>query len=132
MKKTKGAASSLSVSSRPARPWVVIGNPGNRRIALFQEGLRELGVPPARVISYRDCLEGNVDLDGVIRALAAERGILRIESPGEDHAVERLLIARGASEGKSGGISSANARRMRPDHGRVRHPRQWFAGYSAL
>jgi hypothetical protein len=121
------AASSRSVSKR--RCWVVLGNPENRRITQFQAALRQLRQPAAHVVAYRDLLRGEIDLRETLAHLAAERGVLRIESPGEDHEVERRLIARGAA---AGGIEPAAALRLRPDLGRIRHVRPWFAGYSAV
>lgn len=122
--------SSLSANDRP-RPWIVLGNPENRRVTLFQAALGELQQPRARVVSYLDCLRGNVDLKQVLADLSRMRGVFRIESPGENEAVERLLIARGASLLAESDIASA-APRWRADPGRVRHPRLWFAGFSAL
>ena len=121
------AVSLRSVSKR--RRWVVLGNPENRRITLFQAALCELRQPAAHVVAYRDLLRGEIDLRETLAQIAAERGILRIESPGEDHEVERRLIARGAA---TGGIEPAAALRLRADLGRVRHVRQWFAGYSTV
>lgn len=119
----------LSRSVNKQRRWVVLGNPENRRVSLFQAALREFGQPAAHVVSYRDVLRGKVDLTERLAQFADEPCVLRIESSGEDHDVERLLIARGES---AGGISRAAALRLRDDPGRVRHVRQWFAGYSSL
>lgn len=103
--------------------------PDNRRTTLFQSALREFGQPAAHIVSYRDLLRGEIDLAETLARFAGEHCVLRIESPAEDHEVERRLIARGASVG---GISPAAALRLRADRGRVRHVRQWFAGFSAL
>ena len=138
-KMTNSADASFPLVSDLARPWLVLGNPDNRRVTLFQAALRELQLPPAQVVSYCDYLRGQIDLDCLLRRLASENGVLRIESPGEDHAVERLLIARGAAllgrpcgtVGAEDDIAPAVALRLRADAGRVRHPRQWFAGFSA-
>ena len=125
--KTFQAALSRSVSK--LRRWIVLGNPDNRRVTLFQSALRELGQPAALVVSYLDLLRGETDLAETLAQFAGEPCVLRIESPGEDHDVERRLIARGASVG---GICHAAALRLRDQPGRVRHVRQWFAGFSAL
>ncbi|MBW3599267.1 MAG: hypothetical protein KY475_18600, partial [Planctomycetes bacterium] len=100
------------------RRWIVLGDPNNRRTILFQTALRELGQPVADVVSYRDLLQGQIDLTEYLARFSGETCILRIESPAEDHEVERRLIARGASDG---GISPAAALRLRADVGRVRH-----------
>jgi hypothetical protein len=127
------AASSQSVSKR--RPWIVLGNPDNRRVKLFQSALRESGRPAAHVVAYRDWLSGEVDLAETLARLAGEPCVLRIESPGEDFEVECRLIARGAAAlepGDNAALSRAAALRLRDDRGRVRTVRQWFAGFSAL
>jgi hypothetical protein len=113
----------------PQRRWVVLGNPDNRRVTLFQAALRECGQPAAHVVSYRQLLRGEIDVSATLAQFGGEPCVLRIESPAEDHEVERRLIARGAF---AGGISAAAAWRMRTDLGRVRHLRQWFAGFSAV
>jgi hypothetical protein len=115
----------------------VLGNPGSRRVMLFQAALRDVCQPPARVVSYRELLRGDTDLDAVLARFAGESCLLRIESPAEDHEVECRLIARGAAAGTAGvpselAIDAAAALRLREDVGQVRHPRQWFAGFSAL
>ncbi|WP_327251286.1 STM4014 family protein [Streptomyces sp. NBC_01244] len=68
--------------------FAVVGNPGNRRIALFQEALRAAGLPAARVVPWREVLTG--------RAVFRAGECVRIDSPGEDPEVERLL--RGAAD----------------------------------
>lgn len=131
-KRTSSRGGSSRSASDPPRQWIVIGNPENRRVALFQAALRELHEPPAKVISYRDCLVGAVSLPEVLAEVTAQDCILRIESPGENHAVERLLVARGSTGSIRDTISLEAAQRMRPATGRIRHSRQWFAGFSAL
>ncbi|MFF1415064.1 STM4014 family protein [Streptomyces sp. NPDC058289] len=68
--------------------FAVVGNPGNRRVALFQEAVRAAGLPGARVVPWRDVLTG--------RAVFRAGECVRIDSPGEDPEVERLL--RGAAD----------------------------------
>lgn len=68
--------------------FAVVGNPGNRRIALFQEALRAAGLPGARVVPWLDVLTG--------RAVFRAGECVRIDSPGEDPEVERLL--RGSAD----------------------------------
>ncbi|MFE9559808.1 STM4014 family protein [Streptomyces sp. NPDC006487] len=63
--------------------FAVVGNPGNRRVALFQKALRAAGLPGARVVPWRDVLTG--------RAVFRAGECVRIDSPGEDPEVERLL-----------------------------------------
>jgi hypothetical protein len=69
----------------------VICNPENRRVELFQNALRNLGLPPARVVAYIDLLAGHVDLSAELMPAA----VVRIESPGEDFEVEKALLLAG-------------------------------------
>lgn len=111
------------------RQWIVFGNPENRRVKLFQQALRALGEPSAEVISYLDVLRRDDAWNAFERSTPTPttQTILRIESPGENAEVERLLIAQGRSR-----RSSVVSKRHPPDVGRVRRMREWFAGYSAL
>jgi glutathione synthase/RimK-type ligase-like ATP-grasp enzyme len=61
----------------------VVGNPANRRVALFQDALCEAGAPAARVVPWLDVLRG--------RAEFRPGELVRIDSPGEDREVERAL-----------------------------------------
>lgn len=72
---------SRSASSSPR--LAVVGNPANRRIGLFQDAVRAAGLPRARTVPWLDALEGKADF------LPGET--VRIESPGEDPEVDRLL-----------------------------------------
>src|SRR5262245_65193318 len=72
--------------------FVVIGNPGSRRVELFQAALNELRLPAAQVVSYLDLLSGKEALPRSVR----DGTVVRIESPGKDFEVERAFIAAGA------------------------------------
>lgn len=121
-------------SSRAGRrppAFVVAGNPGCRRVALFQEALARRGLPPARVVPYADLLAGRATLEQVVAAGA----VVRLESPGRDFEVERALLAAGADEPDAEGptrISRAKAGRLAFDKGRIWYPRQWYLGLRAL
>ncbi|MER5199922.1 STM4014 family protein [Streptomyces sp. NPDC002755] len=67
----------------------VVGNPENRRVALFEDAVRAAGLPAPRVVPWADVLrDGGADF-------AAEE-IVRLDSPGENPEVDRLL--RGAGD----------------------------------
>ncbi|MFE3826430.1 STM4014 family protein [Streptomyces sp. NPDC059092] len=61
----------------------VVGIPGNRRISLFQDAVRAAGLAPAREVGWLDVLRG--------RAVFGAGETVRIDSPGEDPEVDRLL-----------------------------------------
>jgi len=98
--------------------WV-IGNPENRRIALFQDALQQAGLQPAQVIPYRALFdEGFALLDRI-----APGSMLRIESPGENFEVEKRILALGGVAG---------AMQLEAELGRIHHPGAWYAGFSRL
>lgn len=104
-----------------ARPpdWWVIGNPGSRRIALFQEALQQAGLAPARCVPYLDILDhGAPALERI-----APGSIVRIESPGECFEVEKRILALG-------GV--ADAMGLPEERGRIHYPGRWFAGFTQL
>jgi len=130
-----GATSSWYAARDDVRPsaiqekrFVVVGNPENRRVSLFQAALARAEIAPARVVSWIDVLTG----PDVLGRAVPEGGIVRFESPGEDFAVERELLALGAGvedEGESPRISAEAARRLPEDRGLLLHPRQWYLGF---
>ncbi|MCF6521645.1 STM4014 family protein [Streptomyces sp. JJ36] len=75
-------------SSRARRPgsglrFAVVGNPENRRTTLFADAVRAAGHPAPRVLAWRDVLHG--------RYAFAPGECVRIDSPGENAEVDRLL-----------------------------------------
>jgi hypothetical protein len=87
--------------------FTVVGNPGNRRVALFAAAVRAARLPQPRVLPWLDVACGRV---------AVEAGaMVRIDSPGEDAEVDRLL--RGASEPA--------------EHGRIESFARWYQGFRA-
>ncbi|QMU78704.1 hypothetical protein GXW83_26350 [Streptacidiphilus sp. PB12-B1b] len=63
--------------------FTVVGNPGSRRVELFRAAVRRAGCPDPAVLAWQAVLRGDVAL--------AEGTLLRIDSPGEDDEVDRLL-----------------------------------------
>lgn len=109
---------------------VLIGNPENRRVEHFQDALARLDMPPATVIAYSDLIDRPEMLRTVDR-----RAVVRIDSPGENEAVERKLIALGSEAAQSQGchwIDSESAMKLPEDRGRIRYLRQWYLGFQAL
>jgi glutathione synthase/RimK-type ligase-like ATP-grasp enzyme len=111
-----------------ARHFVIIGNPENRRIGMFQSALARLNLPAASIVSYEDLLAGRANLSDYVKSGA----IVRIESPGENFAVEKALLmvgAQAAEDEKSAGISRQQANELSFDKGRILYPRQWYLGF---
>lgn len=68
--------------------FAVVGNPENRRTTMFADAVRAAGHAAPRVLAWRDVLEG--------RYAFARGEFVRIDSPGENAEVDRLL--RGADD----------------------------------
>ncbi|MEE1940711.1 STM4014 family protein [Streptomyces sp. TRM 70361] len=67
----------------PAPRFALVGNPGNRRTALFTAAVAAAGLPAPRVLPWTEVLTRGASF--------APDETVRIDSPGEDPAVERLL-----------------------------------------
>jgi glutathione synthase/RimK-type ligase-like ATP-grasp enzyme len=111
---------------------VIVGHPGHKRVTLFQEALARRCMPPALVVAWRDLLAGDPDLWWI----AAAPTLVRVESPGQDFEVEKLLLALGASVEETEDTGAAflpaeEARRLVYDRGRILFPRQWYRGLRA-
>jgi hypothetical protein len=131
----KPIATSPSANDTPAAAqatFAVIGDPGSKRVELFQAALGRLGQPPARVVPYGDLIAGRAALADIVR-----RGdIVRIDSPDQDFEVERALLALGAGvEDEEGEYARATRRAVGElafDGGAILFPRQWYLGYREL
>lgn len=104
--------------------FVVIGNPSNRRVSLFQSSLSKY-LPeafPATVVAWSDLLSEDRAFDK-LRSLITPTSLVRIESPGENAQVEQLLIKRGADcQGQPLPTD------LPIEHGRIQHSQLWYAG----
>ncbi|GAB3857683.1 STM4014 family protein [Dactylosporangium cerinum] len=71
----------------------VVGVPGHRRVRLFRDAAVAAGLPEPAVVSWRDVCAGDFDL--AAGGAGDGRAWVRLESPGEDAEIDRLL--RGAA-----------------------------------
>jgi hypothetical protein len=113
--------------------FVILGNPENRRVELFQSALGRLGFARAVVVSYADLLCGRASLVEVVTPGA----VVRFESTGENWDVERGILNLGAQQVDDEGndyerLSSQQVAAMEFDRGRIWPQRQWYLGYRAL
>ncbi|MEU6077231.1 STM4014 family protein [Micromonospora sp. NPDC047074] len=81
----------------------VVGNPANRRVDLFTRAVLDAGLPRPAVLSWADVLAGAVP--------PAAGAVVRIDSPGEDAEVDRLLrrAAAPARHGELVGLADTYA-----------------------
>ena len=126
-KTSKQAMTAMSPSVNNIAPaFVVLGNPGSRRLLLFQEALSELGLKPTLEIAWADFLAGRLNLSHRIPPNAC----FRIESPGKDFPVEQAILELGANHPESEETASVEEiRALTFDKGRILYPRQWFLGF---
>jgi hypothetical protein len=116
--------------SASANNLVLVGNPGSRRVDLFQAAVKNLGLPPARLVAYADLLTGRADLSREIPPDA----IVKVDSPGKDFPVEKLILALGASQEPSAfaSTSAAEIAAIPCRKGQILFPQQWFLGFAEL
>ncbi len=105
---------------------VIIGNPENRRVSLFQKAVQDKGLPKALVIPYRSLLDETISLSDYIKP----HSHIRIESPGENFEVEKRIIALG--ESSNGDISAESAMNLQENYGEIVYPSQWYSGFQKL
>jgi len=89
-------------------PLAVVGNPENRRVGLFVSAVREAGLPDPLVVPWVDILRGS-------RIRFPAGALVRLDSPGENSEVDRLLrqATVPAQHGEFVGLSA------------------WYAGFAA-
>lgn len=111
-----------------ALPYLLIGNPENRRVSLFQQALLDAGQPEATVLSHLELCARPERL-----AELPDRDLLvRIDSAGENAEVERALLALGHERALAEGvatISPAELAALPERRGRILPPRQAHLGF---
>jgi hypothetical protein len=108
---------------------VVIANPESKRLGHLQAALAGMGLPAARVVTWQDLLWGRENLPEVVQP----GDVVRIESPGQDFAVERLLLELGAeTEDPEDGYAQLDREQVQAlvfEKGRILPSRQWYLGF---
>ncbi|MGC4116946.1 MAG: STM4014 family protein [Myxococcales bacterium] len=108
--------------------FIVIGNPENRRVGLFQAALAAQGQPAAEVVSWLDVARHFEKLE----ALSPEPAVVRIDSAGEDFEVDRELLKAGHEDALQSGattIEPAKIDALTYDRGLILCPRQQHFGF---
>lgn len=94
----------------------IIGNPENRRVNAFIEAANRMAGARVMVLPYIDWLLGNT-----LPAIPPG-SILKIDSPGENALVRKLLIERGSNQ----------ALPELQEHGIIQYMHAWYLGYNSL
>jgi glutathione synthase/RimK-type ligase-like ATP-grasp enzyme len=108
--------------------FVLIANPHTRRVELFQNAVRNYGLPPAILVPYEDLLTGKVDLT----EFDSGETIFRFDAPERNFTVDRGFISQGANEELNGDhqrISATEAMLLPEQLGRIYYPHQWYLGW---
>lgn len=108
--------------------FVVVGNPENRRVTMWQDALARRGLPPARVVRWLDLARG----EDALSRVPSEPALVRIDSFGEDFEVTRALLQRGYDDARAFGcwtLTPDDVRALRYDRGRILAPRQEHLGF---
>lgn len=117
--------------------WMVVGNPGDRRVAMFLSALQRAGQSKPLVLDYLTLLSTPQILEQMLRQLHPSLPLMiRIESPGGDLVIERLMLEWGAGFIKTGQrgqwITLEGVRTLEKSHGEIRYLRQSYWGFCAL
>lgn len=107
----------------------VLGNPGNRRVQMFARAFDAAGGGTLEIVAWNDYLHGN---RGRLQEALSPGCTLRIDSPGEDFAVEKALLMLGARENVEPCYNSMEAGEVKAlefRKGCILPMRQWFLGW---
>lgn len=109
-----------------SKKWLILGNPDNRRVKFFLSALNQSGESSAVVVSYKQFIANPLSLTERLTA----NTILRIESPGEDSQVEKLLTLIGAKQCPALDLDKFNAQNN--DYGEIFYPNLFHSGFKSI
>ncbi|NTX14100.1 STM4014 family protein [Myxococcus sp. CA056] len=108
--------------------FILIGNAENRRVTLFQDALARQGLPPARVVPWRELVKH----PALLARLPDTDAFVRIDAAGESWEVEKALLKRGHEDALEHGcqvLAPEDVDALVEDHGRILAPRQGHLGF---
>ena len=112
--------------------FALLGQPGSRRTGGFLAACRRHGLPEPRVIPWEAALSPGFDAAARFSGVDA----LRIETPADCPAAERILLARGyaarQAENHHPALDPAACAALPDDDGQLRHQRQWYLGFRSV
>jgi len=125
---TNGGVPCMRSDPQTHRPTlVVLANGRSSRVRHWQQAACRFPELSMRVVEWRDWLGGGDELPLALRTARW----LRVESPGEDWGLERLLLERGArARAAEGGVplEAVDLDRLTGQRGAIVSPRQWYLG----
>ncbi|MEK7953623.1 STM4014 family protein [Luteolibacter soli] len=112
--------------------FALLGQPGTRRTAGFLAACASRGLPEPRVIPWEEALAPDFDPAARLSGVDA----LRIETPADCPAAERVLLTRGhdtrQAESHHPTLAPEDCAALPDDDGQLRHQRQWYLGFRAV
>lgn len=99
---------------------VLLATNGSKRVRLLQAARAQLGLPPARVLAWRDWLAQPALLDAALDGPC----LFKIEPPGDDPLAHLQLLQDGCRRLDRPPVHA-------PEHGELLAMDAWFAGFSA-
>jgi glutathione synthase/RimK-type ligase-like ATP-grasp enzyme len=100
-------------------PFVLLGVGAGKRVRLMQAARAALGLPPARLVEWREWMAQPALLDAAL----ARPCVLKIESPGDDPGLHYALLNEGC-------LALGHAPPRPPEHGELSLSAAWFTGLS--
>ena len=105
---------------QPSTAMVLLATGDSKRVRLLQAARAQLGLPPARLLEWRDWLDRPALLDAALK----QPSLFKIEPPGDDAAAHLHLLRAGCRLLDRPPVRA-------PDHGELLAMDAWFAGFSA-
>ncbi len=104
---------------------LVIAPPESRRVRAIQTSLLEQGLPPAKVLSWLEVVDG-VPLERFVNAGTT----VKLDSPGESWETEKRFLELGLDTPDSdGAYTRVNPHGLEFELGRLLASRQWYLGF---
>ena len=114
----------------------VLGARDDARVASYQQALADAGLPPAKLLDYRDVVGREVELGELFgEGLFGEAQLIRIESPGRDFEVYKALLKHGYDEASRRGLPVMTPQKIATiveQRGLLLCPSQFFLGFKRV
>ncbi|AJQ95350.1 STM4014 family protein [Gynuella sunshinyii] len=112
---------------------ILIGNLEGRRCKEFLAAVRMRQNIDLHTLSFAAILSSSTCetvIETLFGQLRSDQVLIKIESPGENFAIERSLVARGATETMR--LTPTEALCLQEDFGRIRFLKEWYVGFCKM